>query len=370
MQTTPSVIGSTVLVVDDTPVNLRAMSEILTEYGMLVAVAQDGDEGLARAELISPGLILLDVKMPGLDGFEVCRRLKAVEKTRDIPVMFMTALNEMEDKVMGFRVGAVDFITRPFQTQEVMARITAHLSLRKMQEEIAAQREFRHATERKAAEYERLQLLQRLVDAQEAERLRLARELHDQMGQELTGLSFGLKSLDPWLTSGKGHDTLQWLQSVVVQLNLHLHRTAWALRPTSIDDVGLSRALESCVTDWSERFGIEVGYCGCDQAVRFRRDVEMAAYRIVQEALTNVLKHAQASTVSLALEYEMEELRIRVKDDGKGFDPDAIASKGRMGLAGMRERLSLVGGTLVIESAPAAGTTLIIRIPDSAPTIV
>jgi signal transduction histidine kinase len=362
MQTTPSVQGSTILIVDDTPVNLQAMAEILTEQGMLVAVAQDGDEGLARAELISPDLVLLDVKMPGLDGFDVCRRLKAINKTRDIPVIFMTALNETEDKVMGFRVGAVDYITRPFQTQEVMARITAHLTLRKMQEEIAA-------TERRAAEAERLQLLQRLVEAQEAERLRLARELHDQMGQELTGVAFGLKSLDLWLTSGKGHDTLRWLQSVVAQINLNLHRTAWALRPTLVEDVGLFRALESCVTEWSERFGIEVDYRGCGQPMRFRPDVEMVAYRIVQEALTNVLKHAEANTVSLALECKKEELHITVKDDGKGFDPVAIASKGGLGLAGMRERLSLVGGTLVVESTPAVGTALIVRIPECAPTI-
>ncbi|RKT21612.1 phospho-acceptor domain-containing protein [Paraburkholderia sp. RAU2J] len=144
-----------VLVVDDTPVNLGLVVECLEGKNFRVAIARDGEEALRRAELAQPDLILLDVMMPGLDGFETCRRLKAMEKTRDIPVIFMTSLTRTEEKVTGFRAGAVDYVTKPLQMDEVAARVNTHLKLRalqKLQEEqnIQLQKEVktrRHAEE-------------------------------------------------------------------------------------------------------------------------------------------------------------------------------------------------------------------------------
>ena len=129
----------TILIVDDTPANLGVLVDTLEDHGISVAVAQDGPEGIERARRIQPDLILLDVRMPGMDGFAACRKLKMAEPTRDIPVVFMTALSESEDKITGFRVGAVDYVTKPFQMDEVLARIDTHLSLREMQKQVAAQ---------------------------------------------------------------------------------------------------------------------------------------------------------------------------------------------------------------------------------------
>jgi signal transduction histidine kinase len=151
---------------------------------------------------------------------------------------------------------------------------------------------------------------------------------------------------------------------LTTQIGRNVHQTAWELRPTSLDDVGLVRALQTYVTDWGERFGIRVDFHAGDQeSSQYPADIETTAYRVVQEALTNVLKHAAASTVSLVLECHEGSLQIIVEDDGKGFDPEKSDSQSRLGLAGMRERLSMVGGTLAIDSEPAAGTTLYIRIP-------
>lgn len=123
-----------VLVVDDTPANLGLVVECLESNNLRVAIARDGMEALRRAELAQPDLILLDVMMPGLDGFETCRRLKAMEKTRDIPVIFMTSLTRTEDKITGFRAGAVDYITKPLQMEELAARVDTHLKLRALQQ--------------------------------------------------------------------------------------------------------------------------------------------------------------------------------------------------------------------------------------------
>jgi PAS domain S-box-containing protein len=213
------------------------------------------------------------------------------------------------------------------------------------------------------AEEERLRLLQRMIAAQEQERLRITRDLHDQTGQDLTGLSLGLKSLEPLLADARGHATLRWLQALTAQIGINLHRTAWELRPTALNDLGLLRALETYTSDWSERFGIRVDYHAGDLTRRFADDVETTIYRVVQESLTNVLRHAAASTVSLVLELHEGVLQVIIEDDGRGFDVEAVSAQDRLGLPGIAERLAVVSGTLSIDSSPGAGTTLYIRIP-------
>ena len=131
--------GRIILIVDDIPANLAIAVNYLEDNSFNVLVAQDGQEGVERAQLVQPDLILLDVMMAGLDGFQTCRRLKSIESTRDIPVIFMTALNDTSDKVKAFEVGAVDYVSKPFQVEELLARIRTHLTLRVMQEQLIAQ---------------------------------------------------------------------------------------------------------------------------------------------------------------------------------------------------------------------------------------
>jgi formate hydrogenlyase transcriptional activator len=128
----------TILIVDDMPNNISVLYETLTRFRYKVLVARDGKSAIEQAQLAQPDLILLDVMMPGMDGFETCRRLKQLDTTQAIPVLFMTALAETIDKVNGFNMGAVDYITKPFQLQEVLARISTHLTLRRLQSELEA----------------------------------------------------------------------------------------------------------------------------------------------------------------------------------------------------------------------------------------
>jgi len=129
---------STVLVVDDTPENLDVLITYLADFGFTILVAQDGEEAIGLVEQYLPDIILLDVMMPDIDGFETCRRLKQNETIRDIPVVFMTALSETMYKVKGFGVGGVDYITKPFQHEEVLARVTTHLTIQRLQNELQA----------------------------------------------------------------------------------------------------------------------------------------------------------------------------------------------------------------------------------------
>lgn len=129
---TQSTESRIILIVDDNPTNLEVLSESLSSAGFEVAVAIDGESAIEQAEYNPPELILLDVMMPGIDGFEACRRLKKNSLTQDIPVIFMTALADTVDKVKGLSLGAVDYITKPFQKEEVLARVTVHLKLRNL----------------------------------------------------------------------------------------------------------------------------------------------------------------------------------------------------------------------------------------------
>lgn len=129
----------TILIVDDHPANLSVVVDHLEDEGLHVSVAQGGEEALKRAQFIKPDLILLDVMMPGIDGFETCRRLKAQQATRDIPVIFMTALADVNDKVAAFAAGGVDYVSKPFQVEELLARVGTHLDLRAAQQELAEQ---------------------------------------------------------------------------------------------------------------------------------------------------------------------------------------------------------------------------------------
>ncbi len=133
--------GAVILIVDDNPENLGVLFDYLSELGITPLVAQSGQDAIELLEEKMPDIILLDILMPGLDGFETCKRLKANNKTEDIPIIFMTALSEITDKVRGFEAGAVDYITKPFQLEEILARIRAHLIIQRLKNDLQVKNE-------------------------------------------------------------------------------------------------------------------------------------------------------------------------------------------------------------------------------------
>ena len=164
-----------ILIVDDNPTNVKVVMHHLAEYGFQIMVARTGEAGLEVAQHDQPDLILLDLMLPGIDGFEVCRRLKADERTRQIPVIFMTVLTKVEDKVKGFEVGGVDYIAKPFQAQEVLARVTTHLRLRNLTRELREARDtLEDRVEARTAELARAN---QELQSEIAERKRIEEEL-------------------------------------------------------------------------------------------------------------------------------------------------------------------------------------------------
>jgi len=225
-------------------------------------------------------------------------------------------------------------------------------------------------TERKQAEEERLQLVRRLATAQEEERNRISRELHDQIGQYVPELKVRLKTLGGLCPDNDSVvKQLERLTQLADQIGQEVHSVAFQLRPTVLDDLGLDAALSHYIEQWSEHTKTVTGFHSNGfSGRRLPAEIETAIYRIAQEALTNVSKHAEAKGVSLVLTRTAESVRLIIEDNGKGFDAETMMMKAsgterRLGLLGMRERVMLVGGTLNIESTPGAGTTIYVKIP-------
>ena len=222
---------------------------------------------------------------------------------------------------------------------------------------------------RAAAEQARTQLLRRLVAAQEEERSRLARELHDKMGQHLSALALNLElHRRSIMTTAPDGEQLDRLSELTEKLSQEVRDLAWELRPPELDQLGLKEALACYAEQWSRRSYIPVDFVSTgDTRVRLDPEAETALYRVCQEALTNVSKHAGAAGVTLVLERSAEQTVLVVEDDGRGFDaetfPAETAGRRRLGLLGMKERVEFGGGSLSIESSPETGTTVVARVP-------
>jgi signal transduction histidine kinase len=203
--------------------------------------------------------------------------------------------------------------------------------------------------------------LRGVVAAQEQERERLARELHDETGQALTSILLGLKSLEETVTDDGARKAVADLRDRVVATLQDVRRLAVELRPKALDDFGLVPALERLTQGFAEQTGLTVDLEAAGVG-RLPPEIETALYRIVQESLTNIVKHSHARTVSIVLRRQAGGLMALIEDDGRGFEPDLVG-RAHFGLQGMRERVALLGGELRIESRSGAGTTLVVQVP-------
>ena len=209
------------------------------------------------------------------------------------------------------------------------------------------------------------EILQRLVQAQEDERKRIARDLHDELGQQLTGLRLKLESVrrlredDEELSA-----VIDETQIMAKSIDDGVDFLTWELRPSVLDDLGLSSALEKYVREWSDYSGVAAKFIGSvNKGIRFAPEIEINLYRIIQEALNNVNKHAKASSADVFLDKRGDSIVLIVEDDGVGFDPENNKTHSKnLGLLGMKERAELIGGTIEIESTLKKGTTVHIRI--------
>jgi signal transduction histidine kinase len=202
--------------------------------------------------------------------------------------------------------------------------------------------------------------LRRVVEAQELERRRLARELHDETGQALTSILLGLKSVEEAKDIEQRDSAAAELRALVVSTLQDVRRLAVELRPKALDDFGLLAAVERLAQTFTEQIGIETDVEASLGEARLPAEVETALYRLVQEALTNVVKHSRASRVSISLVRKQNSVSAVIEDDGVGFSEPAGEG---LGLIGMQERVGLIDGRFEVESRPGLGTTIVAEVP-------
>ena len=237
--------------------------------------------------------------------------------------------------------------------------------------DLTERKQTEEARERERSERARTELLGRMVFAQEDERRRIAREMHDQFGEQLTALGLRIRTLrEACADSAHLSAQVEALEQVAQQLDRDVDHLVWELRPTALDDLGLRAALANYVQDWSLRVRVsaELHTAGLTTD-RLASEIETTLYRIAQEALNNIAKHARAGHVEIILERRADHVSLIVEDDGVGFDPGEMERRG-FGLLGMQERAALVGATLQIESAPGEGTTVLVRMPTTPMTTI
>jgi signal transduction histidine kinase len=202
-----------------------------------------------------------------------------------------------------------------------------------------------------------------VVAAQELERRRLARELHDETGQALTSILLGLAAVETARDEAELAEAIGSLRELAVSTLQDVRRLAVELRPKALDDFGLLPALKRLGQTVRESSSLDVQVEARLGAERLPPEAETSVYRIVQEALTNVVRHAEARHVSVVVTRKNASVSVVIEDDGKGFEPERAAEGGGVGLLGMRERVQLLDGTLAVESSPGAGTTLVLDLP-------
>lgn len=367
---TPKNPTARLLVVDDNPVVLLGVSEFLRGAGFDVAEARDGATGLRLAREKSPDLVLLDVMLPDINGVELCRLMKADTGLRSLFVVLLSSSEiSAASKVSGLEAGADGYIARPIENRELLARVQsllriqqAEAALRRAHDELE-ERVVERTAELAQANAALREMSLRLVHVQEKERRYLARELHDEAGQVLTGLKMVVDQSLP-LASEPLRERLTEAVNLIALLMERMRSLSLELRPQVLDDLGLLIALEWHFKRYLKQTGIQVNFRHTPIPQRLASLIETTIFRIVQEALTNVARHAQVREVSVRVWVGQESAGLQVEDKGAGFDSEvALAARNSTGLSGMRERAELLGGEFSIESTSGKGTLLTVELP-------
>jgi signal transduction histidine kinase len=389
----------TVLVVDDSPTLLLALLDHLSQHGFLVVLAHDAREGMMRAALAEPDLILLDIVMPGLDGFEACRRLKADADTRDVPVIFMTGLSDAKQIVSGFAVGGVDYITKPFQVEEVLARINTHIALRRANSELKQAYQSLARAQEDLVHHEKLAALGSLVAG-------IAHELNTPIGNSLMVAStFEAQTGDIREHFSKGEnirrsELVGYLENACTTTEIlmrNLQRAADLVtnfKQVAVDQTSTQRRtflLAEVVAGNVLTLLPSIRRTPFEVVQSVPDELMMDSYpgplgQVIANLVNNALMHAfdgrSEGKVELVAEYEKPDwIALHVRDDGNGisasnqeriFDPFFTT---KMGVGGSGLGLHIVhsivsdilGGRISVRSEEGCGTCFTLSLPLEAP---
>ena len=391
----------TVLIVGDDPATLEDLAKYLEVYNCRTLLAQNGSMGIERAADEQPDLVFMDVMMSGIDGFEICRMLKEKDATRDIPVILITECADKEMIVKGFNSGAVDYITKPFLSEEITARIKTHLFSNRtekqskeknweneqnkleeeeermrrallsiLEDEKMAKKKIKASEEALKDSQRRLQSLSsHLLETQEKNWRRIALELHDELGQSLTVLKLKLRSIQKILTSDstqlniKCDDANKYVDHIIDSVR----RLSQELCPCYIEDLGLDESIIILAEEFAKHTKLKISIKAQEINDCFNLQGRTFIYRIIQESLNNIQKHAEACKVAITIERYKSYVDIQIVDDGVGFNIEGNNEQNEyklgLGLTAMAERARMLCGKLRVNSIIGTGTSIEVNVP-------
>ena len=374
----------TVLIVDDDAATVGLLAEVLETEDFEVWKAFTAKEARAMLAERQPELVLLDVKLPDEDGRDLCHWIKSDPRFDQLFVILISGLEVgVQSRVSGLNLGADEYLTKPIQPLELIARLRSFLRIREAAEalrkanELLEERVLDRTEElrlangqlQRAAEELRT-LTSRLLETQERERRRLAHELHDEAGQALTVLKFSFDNIEE-VAQSLAPEPVADGRAALTRLT-QLIRNLWQeLRPAMLEDFGLVPALVWYFDRFtpSTRVRVDFQHENVDGR-RFDRAVETAAYRTVQECLTNVARHAGVPEVRVVIWAGPDLLQVQIIDQGCGFDTSGgLSRNGSCGLVGMQERVRQLNGTWCVNTRPGAGTRIIAEFPLAEPKV-
>ena len=354
--------NNSILVIDSALSLSQTTVGVLQRAGYKVQSALNASAGWRALERSPLDLILLNVILPDGDGVEICRKIKSDPALSHILILLVSdAPASSEDRSAGLEAGADGYIGWPMPDREFLAQVQALLRIKQTDGEL-----------RESANEQLHSLSARLQSMLEEERTRISREIHDELGQILTSLKMDLHWVESGLEEIRDPRINPILDKLVAATELAdttlqtVQRIAAELRPGTLDRLGLPMALRCELDDFHQRTGIStVADIGDDEA-HLPPEMATAFFRIFQEALTNVARHAKAGAVEIAFRAEGAFYVLEIRDNGRGISESNIAGSTSLGLLGMRERAALLGGTVEILRGEVSGTTVIVRLPKAA----
>ncbi len=372
-----------ILAIDDNPANLHLLGKILKGDGYEVRMAPNGALALSSARREPPDLILLDIRMPDISGYQICEKLKADKKLRDIPVIFISALFDPLEKVKAFSLGGVDYITKPFSADEALARVRIHLEIRSLQirlekknaelrsmnEKLKEEIEQRKRAEKEIVKYQNKlrRLYAEMTVIEERERSGMATELHDNIGQQLALLKMKLGAMKRIAYENEAGELYDEICGLTNQALKTTRTLMLEISPTMLYDIGFEPAIGWLVEQFQMKHGIEIKFERDEQGMLLRERSMFQLFRTTRELLQNVVEHSDAENVKVKVSRRNEHVRIVVEDDGVGFDfsrfKENSAENKNFGLFGIQERMADLGGELEIDTAPGKGTKVVLQAP-------
>jgi signal transduction histidine kinase len=369
-----------VLVVDDRTANRELLVTMLRHGGHETVEAAGGSEALRAVRAEVPDLVITDIVMPGMDGYELVRQLRAEPGIEQPRVVFCTATYLADQaQELAAACGIHHVIEKPVDPVTFLDTVRQALgsaydgapvsddeSFDQVHLRLVNQKLLEKVMELEAANLERRRLLAGLVRAQEDERSRIASDIHDDSIQIMAAVALRLEMMGEDLTDPEQHEALADLAARVGKAVSRLRRLIFDLSPRSLESGGLAGAIEAYLGEIAAETGFRWRVEG-DRRDDLSDEVEVILYRIAQEAIRNAQKHAQAGLIAITLGQTEGGTSLRVADDGVGFDPGEALRHlpGHLGLASIRERATMAGGHFTLQSAPGAGCVLEVWIPDS-----